>query len=157
MADQHAWHMGSLLLLSIYLSTSLSHYIYIHLSLPNSQNLWTRQALWLAADPSPPSPAHHLADGAVPQWRKMRSCRGLALCALISSPQCPQSVFHQNKAILNFYCINWILKDRSTKNGNSVSIYSPLRCSNQYDFFVLWNTKEAILKNNVVLDPIDLH
>ncbi len=84
--------------------------IYIHLSLPNSQNLWTRQALWLAADPSPPSPAHHLADGAVPQWRKMRSCRGLALCAQISSPQCPQSVFHQNKAILNFYCINWILK-----------------------------------------------
>ncbi len=51
-------------------------------------------------------------------------CRGVALCAQISSPQCPQSVFHQNKAILNFYCINWILKDRSTKNGNSVSIYT---------------------------------
>ncbi len=80
-------------------------------------------------------------------------CRGVALCAQISSPQYPQSVFHQNKAILNFYCINWILKDRSTKNGNSVSIYSPLRCSNQYDFFVLWNTKEAILKNKCSFGP----
>ncbi len=111
--------MGSLLLLSIYLSTSLSHYIYTPLSakLPKPVNQTSSMA---GSRPLPTTwlmePCHN--------GERWSPCRGVALCAQISSPQCPQSVFHQNKAILNFYCINWILKDRSTKNGNSVSIYT---------------------------------